>query len=509
MQPLLTAKQIKEGDAYTITNEPVSSLDLMERASKAFVDVFIELYPDRAKTIAIYCGMGNNGGDGLAIARLLAINGYLQLGVKIDRFGERSSDDFNANLQRLPQAGVTIDELRSSSELIIEDADIIIDALLGNGLNKPLEGDYQNLAVWINNLNKTVVAVDVPTGFYGEGELDPNATVIKCDLAITFQQPKINFLLPDSKAYLKSWRAVDIGIDHHFIDQLDSPYRFVEEEDICSILKPRERFSNKGTYGHALIVAGQAKTMGAALLCSSACVQAGAGLTTACIPQSGLTALNSYMPEIMAVVREGDDLPDIEWGRFTTIGIGPGLGNDDASMALVTEVFTNFDRPVVVDADALNILSNHKPLWECLPKGSVLTPHMKEFDRLFGDHANWWQRIQTAKQKAAELQICIVLKNDYTIIASPEGKLYFNSTSNAAMASGGMGDVLTGIITALLSQKYSSLEACLAGVYIHGKAGDDLALPGKLLVVLPAKVAAQVPATIAGLLNKKSGYVVS
>lgn len=499
MKPLLNAQQIHDADAFTIVHEPITSLDLMERAAKAFEQAFTGRYGDTEKSIAVYCGTGNNGGDGLAVARLLTDYGFEKVDIKIARFSEKASDDFSANLQRLRETGISIKEFKSVNELADERADIIIDALLGNGLNKPLAGEYALLVQQINNWHKTVIAVDVPSGFYGEGEIDLDAIVIESDLAITFQQPKINFLLPESKSAIKDWVAVDIGIDQNFTQQLNSPYQYLEEADIKKILKPRERFSNKGTFGHALIVAGQPETMGAALLCSSACVQAGAGLTTACIPQSGLIALNSYMPEIMAIVREGDVQPNIDWAKFTTMGIGPGLGKDDNALALLTDILTNYAKPVVIDADALNILATHKPLWACLPKGSVLTPHMKEFDRLFGEHQNWWQRLQTAKQKAKELQIFIVLKNDYTIIASPDEKLYFNSTSNAAMASGGMGDVLTGIITALMAQKYSPLEACLAGVYLHGKAGDDLALPAKLWVVLPDRVAAQVPVCMAAL----------
>lgn len=508
MKPLLTARQIQEGDSYTIAHEPISSIDLMERASKAFVKAFVKAFTQRytntAQVIAIYCGTGNNGGDGLAIARILnEQEGYHTVSVKIARFSEKASDDFNINLQRLRHTEVQVSEFNTVDELGAEPAQIIIDALLGNGLNKPLGGEYQKLVSQINNWNRTVVSVDVPTGFAGEGDIDPEATMIKAQLAITFQQPKINFLLPESKYALKNWLAVDIGIDQEFTQQLNSPYQFIEEADITRMLKPRGRFSNKGTYGHALIVAGQARTMGAALLSASACVQAGAGLTTACIPQSGLTALNTYMPEIMAIVREGDDTPEIEWPKFNTMGIGPGLGNNDSSLALLTAILTNYARPVVLDADALNILAEHRPLWASLPKGSILTPHMKEFDRLFGEHKNWWQRIQTALTKAQELQICIVLKNDYTITAIPDGKLYFNSTGNAAMATGGMGDVLTGVITALLAQNYPPAEACIAGVYLHGMAGDDLALPNKLMMVLPEKVAAQVPVSMAVLMAKK------
>lgn len=498
MLPLLISSQIRQADAYTIVHEPISSLNLMERASKAFVGWFINHFPDKKQAISIYCGTGNNGGDGLAIARMLYEHHYKALNIVITRFSDKASDDFNANLKRLQKA-IPLTEIQSGEDSPTENSPVIIDAMLGTGLNKPLSGDYKNLVEYLNSLKKTVVAVDVPTGFFTEGEIKPDAAVLKADLVITFQQPKINFLLPESGPNMRCWEAVNIGIDEGFVQSLNSPYQFVGEKDIRRLIKPRHRFSNKGTYGHALIVAGQAKTMGAALLSSAGCAQAGTGLTTACVPESGLTALNSYMPEIMAIIRQGDDLPEIGWDKFTAMGIGPGLGDDENTLALMTYIFTNYKKPVVIDADALNVLSAHKELWALIPEGSILTPHMKEFDRLFGEHTSWWLRLQTAIQKAKELKICIVLKNDYTITATPDGKAYFNSTSNAAMASGGMGDVLTGIITALLAQKYAPHEACIIGNYIHGKAGDELALPNRMNVVLPGNLASHLPITMAKL----------
>ena len=500
MLPLLTAAQIHEADAYTISHEPVLSLDLMERASRAFTGWFINHFPDKNQSISLYCGTGNNGGDGLAIARLLHEHGYRHISIKIVRFSDKATADFNTNLQRLQNThGFILQELAKGQAFPVEQSQLIIDALLGSGLNKPLSGDYERLIKQLNELKAIKVSVDIPTGLPSEGDIDTEATVFEADLVITFQQPKINFLLPESSKYVKCWEAVNIGIDEGYTQSLQSPYQLVQEKDIRQILHPRKRFSNKGTYGHALIVAGQAKTMGAALICSSACAYAGAGLTTACIPESGLAALNTHQPEVMAVVRQGSEKPDIEWDKFTTMGIGPGLGKDDQTLALLKDIFSNYEKPVVVDADALNLLAEHKDVLDLLPEGSVLTPHMKEFDRLFGQHTTWWQRLQTQRQKAAELKICIVLKNDYTITATPEGKLYFNSTSNAAMASGGMGDALTGIITALIAQKHSPEDACILGNYIHGKAGDELALPNRMMTVLPTKLIAQLPVTMARL----------
>ncbi|MDB5156821.1 MAG: nnr [Mucilaginibacter sp.] len=500
MLPLLIARQIREADAHTIANEPISSVDLMERASKAFVGWFINHFPDKKTAIAVYCGTGNNGGDGLAIARMLHDHKYLNVRVKLARFSEKSTGDFNINLQRLNEKGIHPVELNPGLDFPAENSGIIIDALLGSGLNKPLDGDYKKLVEYINSLNKTVVAVDVPTGFFTDGEMESNATIIKADLVITFQQPKINFLLPESAPHINCWEAVNIGLDEPFIQSLKSAYLFVEEKDIKKILRPRHHFSNKGTYGHALIIAGQAKTMGAALLSSAGCAYAGAGLTTACVPESGLTALNTYLPELMAVVRKDDELPNIEWKQYTTIGIGPGLGKNETTLALLNDVLDNFKKPVVIDADALNLLGENPDLLKKLPAGSVLTPHMKEFDRLFGKHDNWWQRLQSSRAAAKKHNIYIVLKNDYTIVATPDERIYFNSTSNAAMATGGMGDVLTGIISSLLAQKYTPEEACILGVYIHGKAGDELALPNRMNVVLPGRLAQQLPATMAKLM---------
>jgi hydroxyethylthiazole kinase-like uncharacterized protein yjeF len=485
MLPLLTSPQIREADAYTIANEPVSSIDLMERASKAFVGWFINHFPDKRKPISVYCGTGNNGGDGLAIARMLDDHQYKSVNIKVARFSDKASADFNANFKKLQQTGIPVTEIKPGDNFPAENSLVIIDALLGTGLNKPLAGDYKTLVDHINSLKRTVVAVDVPTGLFSEGEVPADATILKCDLVITFQQPKINFLLPDSAPFIECWEAVSIGI---------------EEKDIRKLLKPRSRFSNKGTYGHALIVAGQDETMGAALLSATACAYSGAGLTTACVPQSGLTALNSYMPELMAIVRNGAEVPVIEWEKFNSIAVGPGLGKNEESMALFADILANYKKPMVIDADALNLLAIYKELWAGIPVNSILTPHMKEFDRLFGDHANWWQRIQTGIEKARELKLYILLKNDYTIIITPGGNVYFNTTGNPAMATGGMGDVLTGIIASLLAQKYSSEEACIIGAYVHGKAGDELALPNRLNVVMPGQLAARLPITTAKLM---------
>jgi NAD(P)H-hydrate epimerase len=501
MLPLLTAKQIKATDAYTIGHEPITSSDLMERASKAFVEEFIKQFPDKTKGITVYCGTGNNGGDGLAIARMLDGHWYQPINVVIVCYGKKYTPDFELNLERLIKAGINAVELMPGDAIPEDEGQIIIDALLGSGLNKPLEGDYALLVKHLNQLNKTIVAVDVPSGLFCDGEVPEGALMLSADLVITFQQPKLTFLMPESGLYMGRWEAVPIGLDEGFIHSLNSPYLFVQENDIKQLLKPRARFSNKGIYGHALIIAGQPETMGAALLCSSACAHAGAGLTTACIPQSGLVALNTSTPEMMAILRDGEHKLQIDWGKFATIAIGPGLGQDRDAKHLLTSVLKEYQQPIVIDADALNLLAAAPGLLKDIPANSILTPHVKEFDRLFGEHNTWWARVQTAITKAAEHQIYILLKNAYTIIATPGGEVFFNSTGNPAMATGGMGDVLTGIIAALLAQKYTPEQACLIGAYLHGKAGDELALPNRMAVVLPSDLIKHLPITVAHIMG--------
>ncbi|HEY0668819.1 MAG TPA: NAD(P)H-hydrate dehydratase [Sphingobacteriaceae bacterium] len=468
MLNILTSSQIREADNHTIKSKSIASVDLMEAAAMAFVKIFKEQYPDKNKSISVYCGTGNNGGDGLAIARLLKEDGY-QPAVKIARFNPKSSADFDTNREQLTKTPLLVSEI-SNADDIQEEADIIIDALLGSGLNKPLAGEWQKLVKKINSLETMVVSVDVPSGFASEGFLE--SETVHADLVISFQRPKINFFLPESADAIKKFRIADIGLDEHFIHSCETPYHLVSEEDIRRLIKMRQPFSHKGTYGHALIIAGARETMGAALLCSEACLNTGAGLTTACIPASGLTALNVRTPEVMAALRHDDDLPEFDWNKFTSVAVGPGLNTTPESEAVMQKVLRNYTKPIVLDADAINLLSKGPDLLASIPPGSILTPHVKEFDRLFGQHANWWQRLQTGNHKAKELKSVIILKNRYTFIFTPEGQCLINPTGSPAMATGGTGDVLTGMIVSLLAQGYTPENAAKIGVFIHGMCGE-------------------------------------
>jgi NAD(P)H-hydrate epimerase len=494
MLQLLTSPQIREADSYTIKHKPISSVDLMELASGAFVKVFMEEVPDRDTLISVYCGTGNNGGDGLAIARLLKEQSYNSVSVKIVHFSPKESADFKINLDRLKLSGILPTEISDANHPPKENAPVIIDALIGSGLNKVLEGDLQKLIKQLNELKKKVFAVDIPSGFPSEGIIDPSATVLKAKLTITFQRPKINFFFPESAIATERFTTVDIGLNEDYIQSQPGPWKLIEEKDLKGLVRTRKPFSHKGSYGHALIIAGNTRTMGAALLCADACLHSGVGLTTACIPEKGMPALNAYAPEVMTLSRS-ELKSELISGKFDSIAIGPGLGTNQGTTALLKQAL-EFKIPMLIDADALNILAENPELLYKLPEQTIICPHMKEFDRLFGISANWWERVAIAQRKAKELNLTILLKNQFTFIAVPEGDILINPTGNPAMAVGGMGDVLSGMIAAFLAQGYNAKESAIMATYIHGKTGDVLHQemgmysrpPGELTLLLPEMI---------------------
>ena len=474
MLNLLTSKQTREVDSHTISTKPISSIDLMEEASRAFVNAFRNEFADKTELISIYCGTGNNGGDGLAVARMLKEDGYV-IHVIVARFTEKSSIEFETNLKKLSLTGISILEISDVGELPEENSNVIIDALLGSGLNKALEGELKKIVDYLNSLQKTIVSIDVPTGLPTEGTIDLHASVIKAKLVITFQRPKINFFFPESAIGLERFIVVDIGLDEKYIEGQITEWKLIEAKDISIRFRPRKNFSHKGTFGNALIVAGSQETMGAALLCVDACLHTGAGITTAYIPKKGLISLNTRIPEAVAYLRNKDALPTkSELIKYQSIAVGSGLGKSKSEIKLVKFLLKEARVPMVLDADALNIIADNPLFLRQLPINCILTPHLKEFDRLFGTHTSWLDRIKTAQVIAIKHQIIILLKNKYSFIILPNGKVLINPTGNPAMAVGGMGDVLTGMIASFLAQGYKAEDAAILGCYLHGKTGDVL-----------------------------------
>ena len=491
MKTLLTSSQMQEADAYTIKAKQISSLALMESAAMAFVKVFKKEIVDLNTAISVVCGQGNNGGDGLAIARLLIDEQYHDVKIYVINFSAKQSNDFTQNLNRLIEKKIPFVRVAVPAALEIK-SDLIIDAMFGSGLNRPLDDQHAAVAELINQSGQKVISVDLPSGFYAEGEIIDNYNGVVADLVVTFQRPKVNFFFPESAKAVKRFIVVDIGLAEDFIEKQSSNWKLITGKSIRKTIKLRKPFSHKGTYGHALLVAGNIQTMGAALLSARACLRSGAGLTTVCLPKSGLVALNATMPEVMAIPRNETD-KNLDFGKFTAAAIGPGLGTEEINESLFEQLI-GLKMPLVVDADALTILSKRKDLLALLPPDSILTPHIKEFDRIFGHHKNWWARVETARTEAVARKLIIVLKNQFTFVCLPTGEVRINPTGNPAMASGGMGDVLTGIIVGLLAQSYSSSDAATLATFLHGKAGDQLAKTAA--IVTASEVANEIPKVI-------------
>ncbi|MBG6235392.1 hydroxyethylthiazole kinase-like uncharacterized protein yjeF [Pedobacter sp. CAN_A7] len=472
MQTLLSSEQMRNADDYTIAQQQISSIDLMERAAAAFVRAFILHVPNLQTRISIFCGKGNNGGDGLVITRLLYQQGYPDLQVFIANFSDKASPDFIQNERRLQETGLVAKTLVEPGQFQNLQTEVIIDALLGSGLNQPLSGKFLSLVQQINALNKKIYAVDVPTGFFADGAMPLTYEGIQAYLTICFQRPKPNFFFPESAKATDRFEVVDIGLEETFIEEQQGEFLLVGVDDIKALHQPRKSFSHKGSFGHALLIAGDTNTMGAAILNAKGCLYAGAGLTTLSIPASGLSTLNTAIPEVMYLDRA--DIREKNMAKYHAIGMGSGLGTSTAAKALL-ELVLDLHRPLVLDADALNLMANYPALRHNLAPGCILTPHVKEFDRLFGEHLSWYDRLATARVQAQRLKCVIVLKNRYTFIVDGGKQVYINPTGNPGMAQGGMGDVLTGVLTAFMAQGKTALESALLACYFHGKAGDDLA----------------------------------
>ncbi|RYU96973.1 NAD(P)H-hydrate dehydratase [Emticicia agri] len=486
MKILLTRKQtkagnyiseIKEADEYTIVHEPIASIDLMERASRAFVSIFIRHFPVSYKKILVLCGVGDNGGDGLAIARMLYALGY-DLEIYIINHSTKQSANFKKNLERLqnkihPVEISEIDEIPDFNK-----NDLIIDAMLGAGLSRPLEGLIESTVEKLNESEAEIVAVDIPTGLFADSLNGDKDIILKADYTITFQTPKLAFVLPQNGDFVGNWEVVSIGLHEEFIGKLESRYFYTDSQIAEAFIKPRSKFANKGHFGHALMMAGSYGMIGAAVLSTRACLRSGVGKITVYAPECGYAILQTAIPEAMCLTDANkaflETLPKLD--NYQAIGIGCGIGTAPKTAGLIEEVLKQVKVPIVIDADALNIIASDKKLLALLPKGAVLTPHPKEFQRLIGKKwENDYEKLALLEDFAVSHQCIVCLKGAFTAVALPDGTIHFNSTGNAGMAKGGSGDVLTGMILALLAQGYKPEEAALLGVYEHGLAGDRAA----------------------------------
>lgn len=474
---LLSSSQIKQWDAYTCREQRISSLELMERAATACLNWLGEHGYLKCSFI-VFCGKGNNGGDGLALARLLLAKGAAVKVFILDAEA-KPSPDFSANLQRLEQTGLSVQYLKTGDALPeTNKTEVLIDALFGSGLNRPLEGQAAQTVERINSAGAEIIAIDLPSGLF-TGKSSAGNPVVRAHHTLSFQLTKTAFLVPENKAYTGRVHILDVGLDRGFLATVYSSYETIDKEMVRLLYKPRDLFSHKGSFGHALLIAGSYGKMGAAVLAARACLRSGVGLLSCHIPRCGYSIVQTAVPEAMTYTDEhGEQITGVQTdvSKFGVLGIGPGLGTADATVKALGAVLAAFKKPVVLDADALNIISALPEMLGAIPSFSILTPHPKEFERLFGPAANDFEKLDLAVRKARELNIIIVLKGHHTFIAMPGGKGYFNTTGNAGMATGGSGDVLTGLLTGLLAQHYTPATATLLGVYLHGLAGDQAAI---------------------------------
>lgn len=472
---ILPVDKIREADAYTIKNEPIKSIELMERAATQCYK-WIRKKTDNKQPVKIFCGPGNNGGDGLVVARLLARKNYA-VKVFIVRFTEKGSDDFNINLTRLKEVeSIEISEIRDGDPLPdMAVGDLVIDAIFGSGLSRPIKGFMAQLVKKINKSGAITLAIDAPSGLFSdEPSINKGGAIIEADYTLTFQLPKLAFLYPENDKFVGEWNILPIGLMQEFIDKVDVKNYIISHDDIIQLVEPRNKFAHKGNFGHALLIAGGYGKMGAAVMAANAALRSGAGLVTAHVPKQGHQIIQTALPECMVSIDEHEEIfsvvPDL--GMFNAIGVGPGLGTKMETRSALKLLIQNARVPLLFDADAINILGENKTWIPFIPKGSIFTPHPKEFERLAGKTSNDFERHIRQCEFSIKHSVYVVLKGAHTCITTPSGESFFNTTGNPGMATGGSGDVLTGIILGLLAQNYHPKKAAILGVYLHGLAGD-------------------------------------
>ncbi len=473
---IFTSTQIHELDKYTIEHEPIKPIDLMERAARAITQAIADRWPSSVPVV-VFAGPGNNGGDALAVSRLLIDRGY-QVQTFLFNISGHLSAECATNKKRLcdKKGRMLLTEVTQEFDPPrLEEGMLVVDGLFGSGLNKPLAGGFASLVKYINASAAQVVSIDVPSGLMTEDNTyNVRANIIRADVTLTLQHSKLAFLFPENQMFVGELCILDIQLSQEGIEKTEAHYTLTAKGDIRRLLLSRNPFAHKGVMGHALIVGGSYGMAGAAILAARACLRSGTGKVTVHTPKRNAYILQTAVPEaVLHLDREETIVSEtIATDDFQALGIGPGLGTtEQTSIAMVAQL-RRAQCPVVADADAINIMATRHAWLQQVPKGIILTPHPKELDRLEGQCVDSYERLTKARQLAERLQGYVVLKGHHTAICMPDGHVAFNTTGNAGMATAGSGDVLTGIITGLLARGYQRREACLLGVYLHGLAGD-------------------------------------
>ena len=463
---ILTSEQIRRIDAETIKREGIPSLELMKRAATAFYNWFTENYPNKRLSLSVFAGVGNNGGDGMMIARLLHKSGY-NVKAFIVEYSQKYTEDTAHNLRRLKADNVFHKKILTEKEMPDLSAfDLVIDGIFGTGLSREVGGIAATVIQQINNSRKPVISIDVPSGLF-LNKRTPFA--VHATETITFQIPKLALYLPENQDYTGNVTIVPIGLNKEAIEGAESDFVLTERGKIRALLKPLSKYAHKGTEGHALIIGGSLGKTGSVCLAAKAALKTGCGLITAYLPKCGVPIIQSNFPEAMAIEDGGDThLTSITYDLHpNAIGIGVGMGQHQETQLALHGFLQKNSAPLVIDADGLNILSQHPDWLSLLPPKTILTPHPKELSRLIGAWCDDYEKIQKTRLFAQEYDLIVVVKGAYSLIIAP-GHVYLNSTGCPALATAGSGDVLTGMITSLLAQGYDPLQAARVGVYLHG-----------------------------------------
>ena len=475
---IFCTSDIKQIDQYTIVHEPISSIDLMKRASFEFYFKLMEHLPLDVP-IRVFAGTGNNGGDAFFVAQYL-MQHYQDVQVYFCSQNNTISEDCKQAKDIFCKAfSANIMEINDEKDLpILSSTDYIIDGLFGSGLNRPLSGFYAEIVKYINNANATVFSIDIPSGLMGEDNSNNILEhIIRADYTVTFQIPKLAFLFPENEVFVGKWEVINIGLHPKAIENTPTKFYLTDDIFVKKHIKKRAKFSHKGTYGHALIIGGSYGKIGAVALASRGCLRSGVGLLTVNVPKCGYEILQISVPEAMVIADNNEKYitEAVDIFSYNAIGLGIGLGKSPETVDFLRSFLQKITFPCVFDADALNILSENSDLLELIPPNSIFTPHPKELERLIGYSANSYEKLKKIISFATKYKIYVLLKGAHTVVVSPDGDCWFNDTGNPGMATGGSGDILCGVITGLLAQQYSPFEAAVLGAYFHGKAGDAAA----------------------------------
>ncbi len=472
---ILSPRQLKEVETQTIKIQDIELINLMERAATSVLSWLKARLDVTQNHFTIICGIGNNGGDGLALGRLL-VEENSQVKIYLQDNNTYSLDNLT-NQKRLKAAKIPIDRFTTDTKFDFPPYTIVIDCIFGYGLTRPIDETWKSVITQINQSQNTVVSVDVPSGLFCDQINKNNDLIVQSEVTLTFQTPKLGLLLPDNQDYVKDFEILDISLDLQSIENEPSQYYYITSDYIPYFHKGRTKFSHKGEFGHAIIVGGSYGKMGANVLTAKAALKSGCGLVTSYVPKCGYQVLQTVFPEAMVMTDFSEDkitqFPEVE--KFNAIAIGPGMGTDEKTMLAFEQFLTETDfkdKSLIIDADGINLLAKNPSLLKKIPENAIITPHSEELRRLTGEWEDDYDKIEKTKDLAQKHKIIIVSKNAHTAIFTPAGEVYFNSTGNPGMATAGSGDVLTGIITGHIAKGFEALDAAIFGVFLHGLSGD-------------------------------------